>query len=647
MNAAGTAAGNGGTFSVGAGMHDITAFNLIVQNGSQTTLVPALAVTESGLGITGHPGNGNGAIAVITSVQQSQINTNNQFNTGFWEMPTPVVDEKVIPTPPTGPIGVTANGGLIYFSESLANLMGTIAPPLGQTNSFTVPVINDPTEIAQDGQNNVWFIEPAPNEVGFVNINGNSGTYQIPTANALTQPVDLTASVPGGGSAGISLGSDSNMWFTESNINSISVIGTNLSNARGNISAPVLLQLDAMDPQETAPVATSPVNVSAGPFIAFGSNPVNGTCFNFLTSNVTLGQAAITTIVAKVPFNGTGGINPITTVGPLSPVGIVLGPDNKLYVCEFFSNEIDQLSLPTPTTGSTVLNRFGIPPPASGLTTTTALPNGTAGSSNSGADSRPFAICVGPDGNMWFTCPNINCIAKITTAGAISTFAIPTAASVPQGICAGPSNDVYFVEQAGNKICRVTNLGSSPPTLTEVAIPTTAALAQSICLGPDGNIWFTEETGADQGVTPQIGKLTVSSQTITEFSAGITASSAPFGICAGPDGNVYFTETNAARIGQITPAGVVQEFVTTTGSFPREIITGADGNLWFACQQIDEVGALNPSLSPPQILTLPLQTAGPGNFGICTLPTSASFPHGAVLFTETNVDMIGVITLGQ
>ena len=48
-------------------------------------------------------------------------------------------------------------------------------------------------------------------------------------------------------------------------------------------------------------------------------------------------------------------------------------------------------------------------------------------------------------------------------------------------------------------------------------------------------------------------------QTVTEYSAGITAGAQPIGITAGPDGNLWFTEQGGDRIGRITvpPPGLL------------------------------------------------------------------------------------------
>ena len=46
-------------------------------------------------------------------------------------------------------------------------------------------------------------------------------------------------------------------------------------------------------------------------------------------------------------------------------------------------------------------------------------------------------IATGPDGNLWFTDAGSNEIGRITTTGAITKFAVPTAASGVHGIIAG------------------------------------------------------------------------------------------------------------------------------------------------------------------------------------------------------------------
>jgi hypothetical protein len=86
---------------------------------------------------------------------------------------------------------------------------------------------------------------------------------------------------------------------------------------------------------------------------------------------------------------------------------------------------------------------------------------------------------------------------------------------------------------------------------------------------------------------------------VTEFSAGITARSDPFGIVGAPDGNVWFTE-RADRVARITPSGTITEFtdgITQSGDV-AEITVGPDHNLWFAHPGAGRLGRILMPSSP-------------------------------------------------
>src|SRR5437870_2030675 len=82
--------------------------------------------------------------------------------------------------------------------------------------------------------------------------------------------------------------------------------------------------------------------------------------------------------------------------------------------------------------------------------------------------------------------------------------------------------------------------------------------------------------------------------TITEFPIP-TPYSNTWDITAGPDGSLWFAEEGAAKIGRITPAGVITEFPLTPRSAPRSITAGPDGNLWFTESAVNKVGRITPS----------------------------------------------------
>jgi virginiamycin B lyase len=98
-------------------------------------------------------------------------------------------------------------------------------------------------------------------------------------------------------------------------------------------------------------------------------------------------------------------------------------------------------------------------------------------------------IAVGPDGNLWFTDAGQNEIGRITTAGVITKFGVPTANSGVHGIIAGPDGNLWFTENLTNKIARMTTAGA----VTELAcIPTANSGPTNITVGADGKLWLTE-----------------------------------------------------------------------------------------------------------------------------------------------------------
>jgi streptogramin lyase len=116
------------------------------------------------------------------------------------------------------------------------------------------------------------------------------------------------------------------------------------------------------------------------------------------------------------------------------------------------------------------------------------------------------SITLGPDGNVWFT--GIRSVGKVTPAGTVTKYAVPTANGYPFDITAGPDGNLWFTEYEGNRIGRVTPQG----VITEFAVPTPDSQPAAICVGPDGNIWFIEDKAN------KVGRLIPPSASCTENS---------------------------------------------------------------------------------------------------------------------------------
>jgi len=251
------------------------------------------------------------------------------------------------------------------------------------------------------------------------------------------------------------------------------------------------------------------------------------------------------------------------------------------------------------------------------------------------ANSSPFYIITGADGNMWFTEHQGNKIGRISPAGIITEFPLANGGG-PAGIAAGSDGNVWFTEYTGQRIGRITPSG----VITEFPLPNSGS-PWGITTGPDGNLWFTERLGN------KVGRITAAGA-ITEFPLPAACSNA-LGIVTGPDGNLWFTEAFAQntticgtpRIGRITPGGLITEFaVPSSGSdfsssFVEEIIVGPDGNLWFTLVGTDKIGRIT---TAGTITFFPVPTIDSEPIGI------AIGPDGNLWFVEQSGNQFGRMT---
>jgi uncharacterized repeat protein (TIGR01451 family) len=283
---------------------------------------------------------------------------------------------------------------------------------------------------------------------------------------------------------------------------------------------------------------------------------------------------------------------------------------------------------------------------------------------NSPAGAGPRGITTGPDGALWFAQSDGNAIARISTSGTPTSFALPPfpGGRTPDAITTGPDGALWFTLDSVPAIGRMTTTGQ----VTEYPLAKTTVLGFTITVGPDGALWFPEATG-------KIGRITTSGQ-ITEFplpdpmtgssalaagpdhnlwftdsvgnidrittSGHITAFPLPkgilgAGIAAGPDGALWFT-TGQGVIGRITTAGNVTTFPIPSGAPAGEITLGPDHSLWFAEYANSALGRITPG---GQVTEYPVHTPNSG------LGNVTAGPDGNVWFTEFGASQVGKIVL--
>jgi streptogramin lyase len=143
----------------------------------------------------------------------------------------------------------------------------------------------------------------------------------------------------------------------------------------------------------------------------------------------------------------------------------------------------------------------------------------------------PVGITPGPDGNVWFTewdVPTVpdwesrhDKIARITPAGVITEFTLPTVHSGPIGITTGPDGNLWFAEGSGS-IGRITPEG----TITEFKIPTDHVRPVDITVDRDGNIWFTDFYLSTNFESQQLGELVLADLLAPKVASGASGGAA-------------------------------------------------------------------------------------------------------------------------
>ena len=254
-------------------------------------------------------------------------------------------------------------------------------------------------------------------------VRGQFKSFRVPTPNS--EPRHIT------------LGSDGNMWFTESNID-VSQIGR--IDAGGAIAEFVV------------PTRFSqPSDIISGPDGALWFTAPSGFP-DFFIGRVTTDGVFTGFAPSCDPQFGCS----------IVPQGIASGPDGNLWFTEAIRNAVVRL------TPSGTFTFFTIPTPG----------------------ANPSGITAGPDGALWFAEHNANAIGRIDVLGGITEF--PGVTGSPDRITAGPDGNLWFTEPFpfDNRIGRITTAGA----ITEFQL-TSPSSPQDIVTGPDGNLWFTESDG--------------------------------------------------------------------------------------------------------------------------------------------------------
>jgi virginiamycin B lyase len=199
--------------------------------------------------------------------------------------------------------------------------------------------------------------------------------------------------------------------------------------------------------------------------------------------------------------------------------------------------------------------------------------------------SRPTALTLGSDGNMWITDPATNAIWKVSQKGVVGGPCLLPSNADPTSIATGSDGALWFTEPGLNRIGRlpVTNTASCG-SVTHFNIPTRNAGLSTIVAGADGSLWFTERTAK------KIGRMLVTGHVAAEYS--LKPATNPTSLIEGIDNNFYFSDPGTNQIGQfVTSTQKVKLFkIPTANSQPAGLILGNDQEVYFVEMAANKLG---------------------------------------------------------
>jgi streptogramin lyase len=502
----------------------------------------------------------------------------------------------------SGPLGITSRpNGLLYFTESGVDRVGSINPLAGTDaavlaslrQSKVVPSGNGSGGAGLDGiavgsDRNLWFTESTASAVGSITPDLATIT-EFPTPTAAASP------------AGITTGPDGALWFTESAVNQVgrlpppgtitTVAGNGTASFGGDGGPATAAQL--WHPSGVA------VDAAGDLFIAdYENNRVRE-----------VSPSGTITTVAGGGTSGLGDGGPATAAELVFPSGVAVDAAGDLFIADQDNNRIRKVS-------------------PSGIITTVAG-NGTYGFGGDGGPATaaelraPGGLAVNAAGDLFIADAGNSRVRKVSPSGVITTVAgngtdgfggdggPATAAELtaPGGLALDAGGDLYIADVYNNRIRKVspsgiitTVAGSGGDSEGDGGPATAAALIRpgGVAVGAAGNLYIADSGNVRVREVSPSGIITTAAggAGLGGFSGdGGPATAAgldPGAVALDAAGDLYIADVGNNRIRKVTSlSGTgITEFALPSGSAPQGITTGPDGNLWFTENGSPRIGTM-------------------------------------------------------
>jgi virginiamycin B lyase len=190
----------------------------------------------------------------------------------------------------------------------------------------------------------------------------------------------------------------------------------------------------------------------------------------------------------------------------------------------------------------------------------------------------PNQMTVGADGAFYINSSSMGAIARVTVAGSMQVFSIPSGDIALGGMALGPDGKVWFTEQS--HVGSITTSG----VVAEYALTNLGVAGGGVAAGHDGNVWFA---GVISGGPAMVSKINPSTGSITTYPVDFPRPCYPEALAAGPHVDMWFncasSLPNRGGIGRIAPNGAYRVFRSAIGPTfaPQAVALGPDKAMWY------------------------------------------------------------------
>lgn len=183
--------------------------------------------------------------------------------------------------------------------------------------------------------------------------------------------------------------------------------------------------------------------------------------------------------------------------------------------------------------------------------------------------ARLARLAVGADGTVWFSEGTAYSITSLKD-GKIRRNVIKNVRGGPYGVAVDAQGNAWATLQGGNQLLKITPAGE----MSEFEVPTRSSSPTDVAVDAQGTVWFIEFRGSKVGRFAD-GKF-------TEFEVPTKSWAGLSGIAVAPDGAVWFGVLRGNAIGRVRDGQMKLFPLPRSDARPYSVAADAAGNIWYA-----------------------------------------------------------------